>query len=161
MKRLFVYGRSESGKTSLKQALKNEALHYEKTQAVDTWDFMIDSPGEYAESKELSSALVCFGFEADVCGLLCAADEPYNMYWPCDNVFWSRPLIGIITKIDSPKANVPMVEQWLIESGCERVFLVDNLTGKGIQELREYLEEDMEYVTLEEAIKMQSRGIRI
>ena len=161
MKRLFLYGRSEAGKTSLTQALKNEALHYAKTQTVNTWDITIDCPGEYSESKELAYSLVCFGFEADVCALLCGADEPYNMYWPCDNSIWNRPLIGIITKIHSPRANVAMVSQWLEESGCERVFLVDNLTGEGIPELREYLNQEKVSLKLDEAIVMQSRGILV
>ena len=57
------------------------------------------------------------------------------------NSFILRPLIGIITKIDSPYANVPMVRQWMINAGCERIFLVNNVTGEGIDELKEYLED--------------------
>ena len=159
MRRLFLYGRSEAGKTSLTQALKSEELHYVKTQSVNTWDIAIDCPGEYSEAKELAYSLVCFGFEADVCALLCGADEPYNMYWPCDCSIWSRPLIGIITKINSPRANVAMVAQWLTEAGCERIFPVDNLTGEGIPALREYLEQENVVLTLDEAMEMQKRGI--
>ena len=48
MKKLFLMGRSEAGKTSLTQALKGEELHYEKTQYTITADDTIDSPGEYA-----------------------------------------------------------------------------------------------------------------
>lgn len=51
MKRLFLMGRSESGKTSLTQALKGEELHYHKTQYTNTAEDTIDTPGEYAESK--------------------------------------------------------------------------------------------------------------
>ena len=51
MKRMFLMGRSEAGKTSLTQALKGEKLHYRKTQYTNIADDMIDSPGEYAESK--------------------------------------------------------------------------------------------------------------
>ena len=32
MKKIFLMGRSEAGKTSLTQALKGEELHYHKTQ---------------------------------------------------------------------------------------------------------------------------------
>ena len=32
MKKIFLMGRSEAGKTSLTQALKGEELHYVKTQ---------------------------------------------------------------------------------------------------------------------------------
>lgn len=49
MKKIFLMGRSEAGKTSLTQALKGEKLHYVKTQYTNTDDDTIDSPGEYAE----------------------------------------------------------------------------------------------------------------
>ena len=46
MKKIFLMGRSEAGKTSLTQALKGEELHYVKTQYTNTDDDTIDSPGE-------------------------------------------------------------------------------------------------------------------
>ena len=48
MKKIFLMGRSEAGKTSLTQALKGEELHYHKTQYTNTNEDTIDSPGEYA-----------------------------------------------------------------------------------------------------------------
>ena len=96
MKKLFLMGRSEAGKTSLTQALKGEELHYEKTQYTITADDTIDSPGEYAESKQFGAGLACFSFEADVVGIVQAADEPYNLFSPCLRTFILRPLIGII-----------------------------------------------------------------
>ena len=36
MKKIFLMGRSEAGKTSLTQALKGEELHYHKTQYTNT-----------------------------------------------------------------------------------------------------------------------------
>ena len=60
MKKIFLMGRSEAGKTSLTQALKGEELHYIKTQYTNSNDDTIDSPGEYAESKRFSVGLACF-----------------------------------------------------------------------------------------------------
>ena len=54
-------------------------------------------------------------------------------------------MIGVITKIHSPHANIPMVRQWLENVGCERIFLVDNATREGIDELLEYLKDDLEH----------------
>ena len=159
MKKLFLMGRSEAGKTSLTQALKGEDLHYEKTQYTITDEDTIDSPGEYAESKHFSVGLACFSFEADVVAIVQAADEPYNLFSPCLRTFILRPLIGIITKADSQYANVPMVKQWLTDAGCERIFIVNNVTREGINELIEYLSEDMPQVTLEEAQFKQSLGL--
>ena len=78
MKKLFLTGRSEAGKTSLTQALKGETLHYVKTQYTNTSEDTIDSPGEYAESKHFSAGLACFSFERTCC-LVQAADEPFNL----------------------------------------------------------------------------------
>ena len=159
MKKLFLMGRSEAGKTSLTQALKGEELHYIKTQYTNTQDDTINSPGEYAESKRFSVGLACFSFEADVIAMVQAADEPFNLFGPGARSFILRPLIGIITKIDSPYANVPMVKQWLINAGCEKIFLVNNVTREGIDELMEYLREDSVPLTLEEAKSRQDRGL--
>ena len=76
MKKLFLMGRSEAGKTSLTQALRGEELHYVKTQYTSSDDDTIDSPGEYAESKHFSAGLACFSFEADAVAIVQAADEP-------------------------------------------------------------------------------------
>lgn len=159
MKKLFLMGRSEAGKTSLTQALKGEELHYMKTQYTNTADDTIDSPGEYAESKHFSAGLACFSFEADVVAVVQAADEPFNLFSASLRSFIFRPLIGIITKIDSPYANIPMVSQWLINAGCERIFLVNNVTREGIGELIDYLQEDPEKLTMEQAKFKQSIGL--
>ena len=133
MKKIFLMGRSEAGKTSLTQALKGEELHYVKTQYTNTEDDTIDSPGEYAESKHFSVGLACFSFEADV--------------------------IGVITKVDSPYANVDMVRLWMKNAGCERIFEVNNKTREGIKELMDYLNEPVEILTLDRARYKQSLGL--
>lgn len=161
MKKLFLMGRSEAGKTSLTQALKGEELHYHKTQYTNTEDVTIDSPGEYAETKSCGIGLACFSFESDVMAIVIAADEPFSVFEPNCQSFTDRPLIGIITKIDSQFANIPMVTQWLINSGCERIFKVNNRTREGIDELIEYLMEEPNTLTWEEAKCRQDRGLNV
>ena len=151
MKKVFLMGRSEAGKTSLTQALKGEELHYHKTQYTNSNEDTIDSPGEYAESKHFSVGLACFSFEADVVAIVQASDG--------SRCFLLRPLIGIITKVDSPYANIPMVRQWMENMGCERIFEVNNVTREGIQELLDYLKDDLPKLTLEQAKFKQSLGL--
>ena len=160
MRKLFLYGRTEAGKTSLTQALKGEKLHYHKTQYNNSWDITIDTPGEYIESKKIAHALCSISFDSDVIGVLCAANEPYNVFCPGEIGFTTRPMIGIITKIDLPNANIPMVTQWLKEAGCQRIFPVSNETGEGIDELRDYLMKIPKKRTLEEAKADQQSGRR-
>ena len=128
MKKLFLMGRSEAGKTSLTQALKGEELHYVKTQYTSSDDTTIDSPGEYAESKRFSVGLACFSFEADVVAIVQAADEPFNLF--------SASLRSFI-----------------------RIFLINNVTREGINELMEYLDEDLPHLTFAQAKLKQSLGL--
>ncbi|SER66415.1 EutP/PduV family microcompartment system protein [Parafannyhessea umbonata] len=159
MKRLFLMGRSEAGKTSLTQALRGERLHYHKTQYTYADGDTIDTPGEYSETKAVGVGLACFSFEADVIALLIAANEPFTVFAPNCKSFLNRTLIGVITKINEPNANVAMVRQWLENCGCDRIFLVDSATGEGIGELRAYLEQDVEPMTLEQAKARQREGV--
>lgn len=161
MRKMYLCGRSEAGKTTLIQALKGEDTVYDKTQYVNTWDILIDTPGEYYEMKALAcKALYCYSFECDLEGLVAGADEPFCVLVPGLPTCLNRPLIGIITKVDAPNANVPMVRQWLVEAGCSRIFEVDSITGRGIQELRDFLNEPVkEKISLREAIALQNQAL--
>jgi len=136
-----------------------EELHYHKTQYTNSNEDTIDSPGEYAESKHFSVGLACFSFEADVVAIVQAADEPFNLFSDGSRCFLLRPLIGIITKVDSPYANLPMVRQWMQNMGCEHIFEVNNVTREGIPELMAYLQDDLPKLTLEQAKFKQSLGL--
>lgn len=142
MKKIILVGRSEAGKTTLTQALKGEKIHYHKTQYVNRFDVIIDTPGEYMQTKNLGNALAMYTFEADVVGMLISACEPYSLYPPCVAPICNRPVIGIITQINKPCADIDMVEQWLRLAGCETVFKVDSKTGEGVWQILDYLKED-------------------
>ncbi len=142
MRKMILVGRSESGKTTLTQALRGENLHYHKTQYVNYHDVIIDTPGEYAQTKGLGRALALYTYEADVVGLLLSATEPYSLYPPCVTASANREVIGIITKCDHENANVAQVENWLRLAGCEKIFPLSSYTGDGISELLDYLSQD-------------------
>ena len=54
MRKIMFVGRSESGKTTLTQAMKGKKIIYHKTQYVNHYDVIIDTPGEYAETSGLA-----------------------------------------------------------------------------------------------------------
>lgn len=139
MKRIVLMGRSESGKTTLTQALKKEKIEYKKTQYVKFTDVVIDTPGEYAQNKSLGYALALYSYEADVVGLILAANEPYSLYPPNITCMANREVIGIVTKIHSRNASPKRAEAWLRLSGCKKVFFVDSTTGEGIETILDYL----------------------
>lgn len=141
MRRLLLIGRSGCGKTSLTQALRGERVHYQKTQSMVFDDFLIDSPGEYAENHDLGAALALYSYEADVVGLLIAANDDYSLFPPCITCLVNREVIGIVTKID--KADPRRAERWLRLSGCKDVFFVNSLTGEGIPSILQHLENNI------------------
>ena len=139
MKKIMLVGRSESGKTTLTQALRGQKITYHKTQYIGFKDLVIDTPGEYAENKDLSSALALYSYEADVIGLLVSATEPFTLFPPNIVTMVNREVIGIVTKIDDPQANLEQKKLWLTLSGCKDIFFVSGITGEGLPELYNHL----------------------
>lgn len=137
MKKLILIGRSGVGKTTLTQALKREKIEYKKTQYVDWKSWIIDTPGEYAENKNLGCALGLYAYEADVVGLLLSADEWYSLYSPNMVSLVNREVIGIVTKTDL--GDTRKAEEWLRLAGCEKIFKVNSITGEGVEDIVEYL----------------------
>ena len=137
MKKTLLVGRHGVGKTTLKQRLMGLEIKYEKTQYMLYGQWLIDSPGEYAEVHGLGAALAIYSYEADVVAMLIAADDDYSLFPPNAASMINRDVIGIVTKVD--KCSPDKAENWLRLSGCKKVFKIDSYSGKGIDELKEYL----------------------
>ena len=142
MRKIILIGRVAAGKTTLTQALRGEEIKYFKTQYVNYLDTVIDTPGEYTELRQTSGALALYSYEADVVGLVLSANEPYSIFSPCITSLVNREVIGIISGIDKPDANVERVERWLRLAGCKKIFPVSAITGEGLSDIIAYLEQD-------------------
>ena len=119
MRKIILMGRSESGKTTLTQALRGERIRYRKTQYVNHFDVVIDTPGEYIQTKQLGYAL---------------AWKPTRMV--------DRDVVGIVTKIHEENADAERAARWLRLAGCRKIFKVDSKRGEGVAGLLEYLREE-------------------
>ena len=139
MRKIIFMGRSGSGKTTLTQKLQNLPMDYFKTQSINYHDIIIDTPGEYAQTKGLGAALALYSYEADVVGLLISATEDYSLFPPNVTCLVNREVIGIVTQIDRPEANPERAERWLRNSGCKKIFHISSKKNLGIDELLEYL----------------------
>lgn len=139
MRKIILMGRSECGKTTLRQALNGESLHYHKTQYINHFQVVIDTPGEYAENHSLGRALALYSYEADVVGLLISAVDEYSLFPPCVTASSTRPVIGIVTQIDREDARPDRAKMWLELAGCEEIFFVSAYTGEGVDEILQYL----------------------
>ena len=141
MRKIVLMGRSECGKTTLTQALRGEKITYHKTQYINNFDVIIDTPGEYAQVARLGHALALYSYEEQVVGLLVSSTEPYSLFPPNITCLVNREVVGIVTKIREPGANPARAERWLRLTGCKKVFFVDSRTGEGIPDILEYLRE--------------------
>lgn len=138
-RRLMLVGRSEAGKTTLTQALMQKPIEYEKTQAISMDSMLIDTPGEYIQTRHLGTALAIYSYEADVIGLLLSATEPFSLFSPNITCMTTKEVVGIVTKIDHEKANVDAAEKWLRLAGCKKVFKVNSHANVGVDEIKEYM----------------------
>ena len=144
MRRMVLVGRSECGKTTLKQVLRGERITYKKTQYVSQYDCIIDMPGEYAENLDLAHAIDLYVAEADVVGIVLSATEPYSLYPPNVTPLGNRDEIGIVTKFDHWCADPEQAARWLRLTGCKKIFFTSAYTGEGIDEIVKFLEEEHE-----------------
>lgn len=139
-RRVMFLGRSQCGKTTLIQALRNQDLPAAKTQAVAYHSQLLDTPGEYAQVTNLSRALAIFAYEVDIVAMVLAANEDYSLYAPNIVPHINREVIGIVTKTDLANAWPDAAAGWLRNSGCKKIFRVSSFIGDGIPALRDYLQ---------------------
>ena len=142
MRKILLIGRTGAGKTTLTQALKGEKLDYKKTQYINFQGALIDTLGEYIETKHLGYAIALYAYEADVVGLLMSSTEPFSLYPPNVTGMVNREVVGIVTKIDDPEGDPERAAAWLRLTGCEKIFYVSSVSGEGIAVIFDYLKED-------------------
>ena len=147
----MLVGRSECGKTTLIQAMKGKKIIYHKTQYVNHYDVVIDTPGEYAEIKRLRACLAACSAESDVLGLMISSTEPYSLYPPNLASQINREVVGIVSKCDHWAGDPDQAAEWLKLAGCEKIFFTSAYTGEGIAEIISFLKEEHETLPWEVA----------
>ncbi|CAH8772910.1 EutP/PduV family microcompartment system protein [Paenibacillus dendritiformis] len=143
MKTIIFAGSTGSGKTTLCQWLHGQEIAYKKTQAVETFDQAIDTPGECIENRYLYKMLLVSSVDADVIGLVqdCTKEESY--FPPAFATMFAKPVIGIVTKTELARTDedIAQARAFLQAAGAERIFEVSTVENVGVDALRAYLEE--------------------
>ena len=145
----YVY-RTKRGRQDYFDPGDEGEYNYHKTQYVNHYDVIIDTPGEYLQSKNLISALAVFTAEADVIGLLMDATEPFSLYSPNLTPVCNREVVGVVTKIDHWAAQPAQAAAWLELAGCKKIFYTSAYTGEGIADILSYLKEERDTLPWEE-----------
>ena len=99
MRKIMFVGRSECGKTTLTQAMKGKKIIYHKTQYVNHYDVVIDTPGEYAETKRLGGSLAVYSAESDIVGLLISLFQTLTQIQEMTLVFVPKILLVFLALI--------------------------------------------------------------
>lgn len=146
MNKIILIGKTSSGKTTLCQKFHGESIEYQKTQAVNTYEDAIDTPGEYIENRFYYKALVVTAADADVIGLVQDCTEEASFFPPAFGMIFPKKTIGIITKCDLAKSDedLALAKENLVNAGAEEIFITSVITGEGIDKLRDYLELEQE-----------------
>lgn len=148
MKKIMTVGRIGCGKTTLCQRLLKQTLEYKKTQAIELLGgSAIDTPGEYAESRAFYRALMVTAVEADIVLLLQQSGDDTCRYAPGLSSMFAKPVIGVVTKVDEfpLQTQKDTAETILKLAGAKPIFFLSSVTGEGIEQLAQYLTEDVNH----------------
>lgn len=141
MKKIMLVGKTGAGKTSFCQALHGEEMHYQKTQAVEVIDSVIDTPGEFVENRRLYRALIVTAADADLLVLVQDCTDEQCMFPPGFADMFGKPVIGLVSKIDlAPSPQAIRDAQGKLElAGCTCLFDISNKDHSGIDGVRAYI----------------------
>ena len=131
----MLIGASAAGKTTLIQRLRHEEIKYDKTQAVEYVGNFIDTPGEYMQQRGYWGPLTITSHDADIiCFVQDASSE--DCWFSGGSAYkFSKPVVGIATKIDKEECNLRRAHSYLVLAGCTTIYNVSAYTGEGIPEL--------------------------
>ncbi|WP_313184501.1 EutP/PduV family microcompartment system protein [Lacrimispora sp.] len=144
MMKIMLIGSVGSGKTTLCQRIQGEIINYKKTQSVEFYSQMIDTPGEFVLHRRFYSALQMMAASSDIIGFVCNVTEQSQTFSPYFAQNFTKPCIGIITKIDlaSNEEAIINAEKRLELAGVEKIFRLSAVEDKGVAELIAYLSKE-------------------
>ncbi len=118
-------------------------FYIKKTQAVEYFQEMIDTPGEFVQHRQLYSALTVTAADASVIAILQSVTEKKQTFSPMFASIFAKPVIGIVTKVDLAESekDIERAERELRMAGAKHIFYISSLEETGIEELRAYLED--------------------
>lgn len=142
MATFILIGSVDAGKTSLFNALLGIEEEARKTQALVYDDQnSIDTPGEYFDNPKFYSFLICSMMDIDTIIYVHPCNNngrklPHGLF----KIYGEKNIIGVITKVDEPDANVDEVRQLMNDYGItEDIFEVSIYDKASVKKLKDYL----------------------
>jgi len=136
----MMAGPTRAGKTTLLKAL-GYVKDVNKTQMVEHGELFIDTPGELLNHLYLYRSLLQ---NASKAGLVVLIADPGQMlrFPPRFDTAIRVRMLGVVTKIDVfSEPMIKRAKKALEAAGAKEVMFVSSVTGEGISELREKIED--------------------
>ncbi|KZL38046.1 EutP/PduV family microcompartment system protein [Secundilactobacillus collinoides] len=136
MKKAMFIGPIGCGKTTLIQRLNELEIKYNKTQTIEYYDNIIDTPGEYVEHRFMYSNLMTSAMGADVIVLMQSATDSRVILPTGFSSMFSSPTIGIVTKTDIAKdEDVAIVKDRLNDAGADPIISISSYNDTNIDKV--------------------------
>ena len=136
----MLIGEWRSGKSTLIRILSRSDYRPRKVFAVDHHGDFVNTPSEFLENRRWYPALITASAHCDTLIFVQDATRSSCQIAPSLAAMFNRRVIGVITKIDLPEANVQRAERFLRTAGVREMCAVSLATGEGVDVLRQTLE---------------------
>ncbi|MGE7545460.1 EutP/PduV family microcompartment system protein [Sporosarcina newyorkensis] len=134
----MLVGAVRAGKSTLTNALLGRKVEAVKTQTLNYYDWIVDTPGEYTENPMFYKNIMATALEVTHVLYLQDATSEKLIFPPGFSMGISKLPIGVITKCDHPKADIDRALGMLkIVMNQGPIVVTSSATGKGIAHLRE------------------------
>lgn len=132
----MLLGAIGSGKTTFRQQLSKTETAYAKTQTVFLADGILDTPGEYLEHGRFNHALLLTSYDADLVLMFQSATATETKLPPGFATFFTKPVLGIVSKIDIATPDEIRRARELLALACAyEVAEISSITGEGFDTL--------------------------
>jgi ethanolamine utilization protein EutP len=144
-KPIMVIGPVGSGKSTLLNTLKYIDGEVRKTQSIRYTPLAIDTPGEMMQIPYLYNSFILNSARARVVLFLVSAKQ-YNRMPPKIALALKAPAYGIVSHIDNATEDqINRAEMLLRTVGLKKIFRVSSITGEGLEELKIFLGEQINF----------------
>jgi ethanolamine utilization protein EutP len=135
--RAMLIGSIGAGKSTLTNALLERKVVAVKTQALNYYDWIVDTPGEYTENPYFYKNIMATALEVTHVLYLQDATKQKTIFPPGFSKGFNKLPIGVVTKSDSDRADIEAAIRQLRKAIPRGPIVISSsVSGKGIQEIR-------------------------
>lgn len=159
--RAMLIGSIGAGKSTLTNALLERKVEAVKTQTLNYFDWIVDTPGEYTENPFFYKNIMATALEVTHILFLQDATKSKTIFPPGFSTGFNKLPIGVVTKCDAETADIPKaIEQLKRAIPKGPIVISSSVTGHGLQEIRDLVKCNT-LVEMKEAMKSVSDEVVI